>query len=57
MTVFNVGKYVNRPQLEKLLNENGIEFKKAKKTPHTSHAVLSFHVRAILSTFVVKMNP
>lgn len=44
VTVFNVGKHATRLQLEKLLKENGIEFKRAKKPPHTSHAILSFEV-------------
>lgn len=44
VTVFNVGLHATCAQLEKLLAANGIEYKKAKKPPSISHAVLAFEV-------------
>ncbi|CAN0028523.1 unnamed protein product [Scytosiphon promiscuus] len=44
VTVFNVGLHATLVQFEKILRANGIVYKKAKKTPATSHGVLTFEV-------------
>lgn len=45
VTVFNVGKHATTAQFEKILKANNVEYKRAKKTPATTHGVLTFEVR------------
>jgi len=45
VTVFNVGKHSTLAQFEKILKSNGIEYKRAKKTPSITHGVLTFEVK------------
>ena len=45
VTVFNVGMHATNAQLEKLLKKNGIAYKRARKPPSISHAILTFEVR------------
>lgn len=42
--MFNVGLHATLVQFEKILKANAIEYKKAKKTPATTHGVLTFEV-------------
>ncbi|CAM9456228.1 unnamed protein product, partial [Hapterophycus canaliculatus] len=42
VTVFNVGLHATLVQFEKILKANAIKYKKAKKTPATTHGVLTF---------------
>lgn len=44
VTVFNVGKHSTLAQFEKILKSNGVEYKRAKKTPSITHGVLTFEV-------------
>lgn len=42
--MFNVGKHSTLAQFEKILKSNGVEYKRAKKTPSITHGVLTFEV-------------
>ncbi|CAN0531909.1 unnamed protein product [Ectocarpus sp. 12 AP-2014] len=44
VTVFNVGKHATLAQFEKILKNNGVEYKRAKKTPSITHGTLTFEV-------------
>lgn len=44
--MFNVGKHATQAQFEKILKANGVEYKRAKKTPATTHGVLTFEVQS-----------
>ena len=47
VTVFNVGMHATNAQLEKLLKKNGIAYKRARKPPSISHAILTFELSLI----------
>ena len=53
VTVFNVGMHATTVQLEKLLKKNGIAYKRARKPPSISHAILTFEVNAYCHTHVL----
>ncbi|CAM9264220.1 unnamed protein product [Pylaiella littoralis] len=42
VTVFNVGMHATLAQFEKILKNNGVQYKRAKKPPSISHGVLTF---------------
>ncbi|CAM9956995.1 unnamed protein product, partial [Ectocarpus fasciculatus] len=42
VTVFNVGKHATLAQFEKILKNNGVEYKRAKKPPSITHGTLTF---------------
>ncbi|CBJ25817.1 conserved unknown protein [Ectocarpus siliculosus] len=42
VTVFNVGKHATLAQFEKILKNNSVQYKRAKKTPSITHGTLTF---------------
>eukprot|EP00903_Cladosiphon_okamuranus_P014193 g13187.t1 len=56
VTVFNVGKHATTAQFEKILKANGVEYKRAKKTPATTHGVLTFQTAEQRAVAMEKVN-